>query len=102
MVIKEIIESNFPYVTVRFGNGEVVTFDVKKSLASVRNTKSVKYILDPKNFDNMKVNDHTVVWDNGVGFDPDSIYENWNKVNENKSASCYRPSILAALKSLLG
>lgn len=96
MVVKEIIKLEYPYITVRFNNGDVVTFDVVKSLSGI-NKSGVKRILDENNFDKATVKDHAVTW-GGAGIDPDWMYDEWQRVEEQKSVSMIRQGVIAALQ----
>ena len=73
------IKSAEPYtLTLEFDNGEVKSIDLGQKIKewSQSPESKFKYLLDPANFKNVKVNPEiqTIYWENGIDFCPDVLY----------------------------
>jgi hypothetical protein len=61
-------------INVEFNNGTKGTIDFKKILEE-DHREIIKELLDKKLFNTVKVDLHTLCWDNEVDFAPDYLYE---------------------------
>ena len=66
------------WLTLEFDSGEIKTIDLEKKLMEWSQTPESKYkfLLNPENFQKVKVNPElqTIYWENGIDFCPDVLY----------------------------
>jgi len=81
-VKKAVLEHDYS-VYLEFGNGKKGRIDFRPILEN-DHRKIIRELLEPDKFKTMRLDRHTVCWDNGVDFAPEFLYEQMETIHPPK------------------